>query len=104
MASSARSGATALALLLLPAVSFAQSAAGGVLLTTADGRSWSAVAAGTVPVDRPLVALGEVPLRSPDGAVSLRLMGEVGDIGPLPALEAAVRLHAGKSADLELSL
>src|SRR5688500_5869789 len=77
----------------------------GVMLASPAGQRWTAVKSGAaVPREQALVVPAEAAVRSSNGVVAVRLVGETGDVGPLPALEAAVRLHDGKDADLELTL
>src|SRR5688572_23206506 len=74
----------------------------GVLLTAADGKPLAS--ATSVPAGQMAVVLGRAEIASANGAAKAIVVGDVGEIGPLMALEAAVRLHESKAADLELTL
>ncbi len=104
-------GLLAAVLAALPMTAFAQdkaapptcTAAPGVLLA-GDGATWKAIKPGeAVPTDSTLVALFDAVLRSGDGGVTVRLVTDVAQRGPLPILETAVRLHADAKHDLALT-
>src|SRR5579862_6145347 len=78
---------------------------GGVLLAEVKPGAWQAVRSGQdVPADAQLVALFENVLDSKNGAVKLKMTADIGQHGPLPVLESAIRLHANSHADLDFSL
>jgi hypothetical protein len=109
------SGACLLAVgwfLLMPITSFAQPtgaaakciSVAGALLTSAAKGAWTSVPVGDVPVDKLLVAFFGAQFQSPDGGVEAKVVADIGQRGPFPVLEAAVRFHAPKDADLDISL
>jgi hypothetical protein len=66
---------------------------------------WETVnASDPVPPDRLLVALFGAELKSVNGAVHASLIADIGQRGPFPVLESAVRIHATTKADLEITL
>jgi hypothetical protein len=76
----------------------------GVLLAR-DGGAWKAIKNGdAVPADTTLVALFEANFVSANGAVEVKLVSDIGEFGPLPALESAVLVHKRDDADLALTL
>ena len=76
----------------------------GALLSRASTKDWQALRAeSAVPKDALLVALFGADFRSSNKAVEARMLADVGQRGPFPVLEAAVRFHAG-SHDLEVTL
>jgi hypothetical protein len=67
--------------------------------------AWTALKAGApVLKDALLVALFEAELASPNGAVGVKMAGDIGEFGPLPVLESAIRIHQSGKADLALTL
>jgi len=48
--------------------------------------------------------LFEADLKSANGAVNAKLLGDIGEFGPLPTLESAVQVHASDAADLAVTL
>ena len=77
----------------------------GVLLSSADGKEWKALAAGAVvPAGRELLALFDADLRSANGAVALHLRSDLGEVGPLPALEAVARIQDNPMVDVDVAL
>lgn len=76
----------------------------GALLAK-QGGAWTPLKAGApVPRDTLLVALFEAELASPGGAVGVKMAGDIGEFGPLPVLESAVKLHSSGKAELALTL
>jgi hypothetical protein len=76
----------------------------GALLAR-QGAGWQTLQAGAaVPKDVTLVALFESDLISANGAVNVKMLGDIGDFGPLPALESSIRVHDPDDADLALTL
>ena len=76
----------------------------GVLLARS-GAGWKAVKAGdAVAPGTSLVAMFEANLESANKAVAVRLLGDIGEFGPLPVLESAVRVLDAGSADASLVL
>jgi hypothetical protein len=56
-------------------------------------KAWRGIQAGdAVPQDVPLVALFEAELSSANGAVGVKMVGDIGEFGPLPVLESALRV------------
>jgi hypothetical protein len=77
---------------------------GALVVRTKEG-TWESVATNSVvPVDRLVVALFGADFRSRNDAVEARMIADVGQRGPFPVLEAAVRFHASQAADLEATL
>jgi hypothetical protein len=79
---------------------------GGVLLQRegADG-SWSPVRSGdAVRADDLVVALPDAGLVSANGAVQVQMAFDIGQRGPLPVLEPALRFHEAKGFDLDVTL
>lgn len=77
---------------------------GAMLMRTPAGAWQSVAAASNIPADRLLVALFGAEFHDAKDAVEMRLIADVGQRGPFPVLEAAVRFHASKSADLAVTL
>ncbi|MFO0964120.1 MAG: hypothetical protein U0793_00850 [Gemmataceae bacterium] len=76
----------------------------GALLAKETG-GWRALSKGdAAPLGVPVVALPGAQLSGADGAVTVKLMADIGQRGPLPALEAGVVLHASKGLDLDVTL
>lgn len=80
--------------------------ADGALLARTEGATkWRALKAGAALADGDeVVSLFDSWLRSADGAVDVRLLADVGQRGPLPALESAARIRSAKGFDLALDL
>ena len=77
----------------------------GILLASPDGKDWKPLAAGAgVPVGQSLLALFGADIRSANGAVAMRLRSDLGEVGPLPALEAVARIGDNAKADLDVTL
>jgi hypothetical protein len=77
----------------------------GALLMRAHSGGWQSVASeADVPENRLMVALFGAEFRSGNDAIEMRLLADVGQRGPFPVLEAAVRFHAPKTADLDATL
>jgi hypothetical protein len=77
----------------------------GALLMPAQSGGWQSVASeADVPADRLMVALFGAEFRSGNDAIEMRLLADVGQRGPFPVLEAAVRFHAHKTNDLDATL
>jgi hypothetical protein len=80
-------------------------AVAGALLTPAAKGAWTSVAVGSdVPVDKLLVAFFGAEFQSADGAVSAKVVADIGQRGPFPVLEAALRFHTPKDAALDISM
>ncbi len=54
--------------------------------------------------DELLIALFGAEFDSPTGGMSARVVADIGQRGPLPALEAAIRFHTPNAVDLDFSL
>jgi hypothetical protein len=77
----------------------------GSLLAKKGDVLWEPLKAGAAaPTDRLLVSLFESVIRSGNGAVEVRLRGDIGEIGPLPAFESAIHIHTNPKVDLDLTL
>src|ERR1700729_1608364 len=77
----------------------------GILLASPDGKDWRTLAAGaSVPVGQALLALFDADIRSSNGAVSLRLRSDFGEVGPLPALEAVAHINDNAKVDLDVTV
>ena len=77
---------------------------GALLMRTKTG-GWDSVAAkSSVPAGRLLVALFGAEFESPNGAIEMRMIADVGQRGPFPVLEAAVQFNVAKKADLDVTL
>lgn len=101
--------ASLLALLILHSPLYSQApecvAVQGALLAKKGEASWDSVKAGSkAPFDRLLVSLFESDLKSANGAVEVRLRGEIGERGPLAAFESAVIFHENPKVDVDLTL
>jgi hypothetical protein len=73
-------------------------------LLTPSGTEWKAIKAGAaVPMDAPLVSLFDSTVTSANGNVTLRLVADPAERGPLPILESAVIVHADAKHDLALT-
>ena len=46
------------------------------------------------------MALFEAELASPGGVVGVKMAGDIGEFGPLPVLESAIKIHNAGKADL----
>lgn len=80
-------------------------AAKGVFLAKKADGAWEPVKAGVAaPLNRSLISLFETDVLSANGAVEVRLRGEIGELGPLPAFESAVQFHDNPKVDLDLTL
>jgi hypothetical protein len=78
-------------------------AAPGVLMAETKS-GWRPVKAGEAPAaETKLVALFDATLRSANGAVSARLLADLGQRGPFPILDSAVMLHDDAKHDLALT-
>lgn len=79
-------------------------AVSGAVLTPAD-KGWTNVPAmSDVQPDKLLVALFGAEFASPTGSVQARVVADVGQRGPFPVLEAALRFHTPLNADLDITL
>jgi len=58
----------------------------------------------SIPAEALLVALPDAQLDSANGQVRLKMIADVGQRGPLPVFESAVRIHANPKVDLDVSL
>src|SRR5260370_3747455 len=77
----------------------------GASLMRAQSGGWQSVASeADVPENRLLVALFGAEFRSCNGAIEMRLLADVGQRGPFPVLETAIRFHAPRTADLDATL
>jgi hypothetical protein len=77
----------------------------GVLLAKKGEFLWEALKAdAAAPTERMLVSLFESDLHSGNSAVEVRLRGDIGEVGPLPAFESAIHIHDNPKVDLELTL
>ncbi|HEX3314191.1 MAG TPA: hypothetical protein VHR72_04825 [Gemmataceae bacterium] len=77
----------------------------GILLASPDGKDWKSLSAGAgVPAGQALLALFDADIRSANGAVALRLRSDLGEVGPLPALEAVAHIGENPKADLDVTL
>src|SRR5262245_29862236 len=80
-------------------------AVSGALLTPGPGQTWKAVKPGDSLADGAyLVALPEAELVSPNGAVGVLMLTDVGHRGPFPVLETAVVVRHNDKADLDMTL
>src|SRR5205807_1637247 len=87
-----------------PGVAGKVAAVHGTLLERSE-TGWQALKAGSpVKGGATLVALFAADLRSPNDAVELRLVADVGERGPLPVLEAGVTLRPTSAADLDVAI
>jgi hypothetical protein len=77
----------------------------GALLELRPKAAWEAVKAGDrVGPGVLLVALPKAELLSANKAVTLNMLADIGQRGPYPVLESAVRIHANADADLDVTL
>ncbi len=77
----------------------------GSLLRRVDGDTWRPIKAKeSVPAGSLMVALPRAEFQSRNGAVGMILLADVGHRGPLPVLEAGVKLHNSKDVDLDVTL
>jgi hypothetical protein len=87
-----------------PAVARCEAVEGALLLQDKPG-SWRSVAAQEgIPADHLLVALFGADLVSSNGAVDIKLLGDIGERGAFPVLEAGVALHKNPAVDAEITL
>jgi hypothetical protein len=95
---------------LLPAAAQEKTAAKctdvhGALMTHRANGKWEGVPSGSaVPADQLLIVLFGAEFVSPNGFVQTRILADVGERGPYPVLESAVRFHPPTTADLELTI
>lgn len=76
----------------------------GAFLAKKDDK-WEPLKAGApIPKDRLLVSLFDTDVRSANGAVEVKLVGGIGEFGPLPAFESAVQFHENAKVDLDITL
>jgi hypothetical protein len=76
----------------------------GVLIQREAGKDWRPVKEGSpLRAGALIVALPRAEIVSQNGAVRLTLLADIGQRGPLPVLESAVALNAGKAADLDVT-
>jgi hypothetical protein len=107
--SASRLLASTLLAALLPTFAAAQGpeivAIKGALFAKKGDGHWEAQKAGVAaPLDKTLVSLFDSEFRSKNGAVDVRLRGDLAEFGPLPVYETAVSFHDSKDADLSLTL
>jgi hypothetical protein len=77
----------------------------GALLMRGQSGGWQSVASGAdVPENRLMVAIFGAEFHSANDAIEMRLLADVGQRGPFPVLEAAVRFNTPKTADLDATL
>jgi hypothetical protein len=77
----------------------------GALLTLDKRYEWKSVVADTdAPMDKRLVALFGAEFQSSNGAAKVKLVADVGERGPFPVLETAVKFQAPTDADLDLTV
>ncbi len=77
----------------------------GVLLARQGDKAWQVVKPKeNAPAGTLLVSLFSAELQSANGAVGVTLLGDVGQFGPYPVMEAAVRLNDAGNTDLDLTL
>jgi hypothetical protein len=77
----------------------------GALLARQKDQAWHGVKAGdTLAAGILVVALPEAEIHSPNEAVKVRLMADIGKRGPFPVMEAAVIFHDSPGFDLDVTL
>lgn len=77
----------------------------GVLLTQDKPGAWLPIAPqAQPPAERLLVALFGADLHSANGAVGIKLIGDVGERGVYPIMESAIRFHKNPAVDLDVTL
>ncbi len=77
----------------------------GALMTPAAKNSWARLdAKSDIAADALLIAFFGAEFHSPNGAVNARLVADVGQRGPFPVLEAAIRFHVNPKVDLDVTL
>jgi len=78
----------------------------GVLLARATpGAAWRFVdEKDPIPAEALLVALPDATLFSASGTVQVNMIADIGQRGPLPVFESAVRLHQDAKVDLDVTL
>src|SRR5689334_18200114 len=77
----------------------------GSLLRQAEGEPWKLVKEGdSVPAGSALVALPRAELVSPNGAVAVGMLADIGHRGPFPVLESDATLNASPDFDLDVTL
>ncbi len=77
----------------------------GAFLAKKGDAAWEPLKTGVaVPKDRLLVSLFDTELRSANGAIEVKLVGGIGEIGPFPSFESAVQIHDNDKVDLDVTL
>ncbi len=77
----------------------------GALLQRPKGKPWQALEPGhMVGGGRSLLAIPEAEIDSANGAVRVKLLGDIGQRGMLPVFETVVQLHANPKVDLDFTL
>lgn len=80
-------------------------AAVGALMQRAKGKAWTALHDGNaVSADRDLLAIPDAEIDSTNGAVRVKLLGDIGQRGMLPVYETVIQLHANPKVDLDITL
>lgn len=77
----------------------------GALLMATTTAKWDSLAVNAVvPPERMVIALFGGEFQSANDAVDMKVLADVGQRGPFPVLEAAVRFHANTKRDLSVTL
>jgi hypothetical protein len=81
------------------------SESGSFVAREAPDKSWQPLTKGEdVPSEALLIGLHDAVLESKNKAVQLRAVADLSNRSPFPIIETAIRLHAGKGADLDVTL
>lgn len=79
-------------------------AVSGALLQRS-GKAWMPLQAGAAAAaGRDLLAMPEAEIDSPNGAIRVTLLGDIGQRGMLPTYESVIRVHANPKVDFDVTL
>ncbi len=78
---------------------------GALLAAGGDYRNWTPIRAGDrVPDGTILVSMFEARFETANKAVGFKMLGDIGEFGPLPVLESAIRVEESGQADCAVTL
>lgn len=80
-------------------------AVAGALMQRAKGKAWTPLHDGNAVVaDRDVLAIPEAEIDSANGAVRVKLLGDIGQRGMLPVYETVIQVHANPKVDFDFTL